>query len=289
MPEYPWFKCYPQDALSDPCLRRCSDSTKGIWFFAWFTMNLADTYKLEGTLTELARDCGTSDSAMKAALEELERTKTADVKMQNDCIILTCRRLRREYGIKDLRRKAALSRWSKRDARGLQDYDANRHARSAYAYVSSSQEGRGAGEGNQPTVIEPSGNGPTRIEEVAQLIEDIGFNLFSRAEHQRPTDPEERAALEVVKRPNWKAEKENIMVLGRICKPEDRRFEIPKTLFKLLDGWSEALDKARNYKPHDNRKPNTRNVGTYDSPTDYGAAAVRKLERQALEAKLRGE
>lgn len=129
--------------------------------------------------------------------------------------------------------------------------------------------------------------GEPDYELVGTLLEELGFTIYNRAEGEKPSHIEEEAALAVIKRPNWKSEKEQIMAFGRICRPEDRRFEMPKTLFRLLENWSESLDKARNYKPHETRKPNPRNVGIARGPTDYGEVAKRKLERQALEAKNR--
>ncbi len=158
MPELPWFKCYPQDCLSDQKLRRCTDATRGVWFFAWLTMKLNATFKLEGTIPELARDCSTTDEGMASALTELEKTGTATVEsMQNGCKRLICRRLRRENNIRELRIKAAKSRWGgecKDDAKGyakaMQPVDANTHARSVSVSASASSEGvGGAGEGGE--------------------------------------------------------------------------------------------------------------------------------------------
>jgi uncharacterized protein YdaU (DUF1376 family) len=81
------------------------------------------------------------------------------------------------------------------------------------------------------------------------LLKELGTALFGRPTDQWPTEPEQRAALEVVKRPGWEQEKATILTFGATVAPEDRRFEFPKTLFKLLDEWSSTLDKARTYQP----------------------------------------
>ena len=121
------------------------------------------------------------------------------------------------------------------------------------------------------------GGAPPFYEQVASFIEELGFTLFNRVEGQRPSNDEERAAVKILKRPTWQAEKDSLLVFSRMCKPEDRRFEFPKSLIRLLENWNEFLDKARNYKPHEkhananrpgaDRNENTANarrIGQYD-------------------------
>lgn len=131
-------------------------------------------------------------------------------------------------------------------------------------------------------------SGNSWFESTGELIEKLGFNLYNRAEGQRPAYDEEQSALEIIKRQDWKSEMEQLLVLGRTIDPKDRRFEIPKTLLKLLTNWHSALDIARTYKRHEKpAKHNPRNDGIAIGPTDYGEAAKRKMERQALESENR--
>lgn len=120
MPELPWFKCYPQDALSDQGVNRCSASARGVWFFAWFTMHLVGDYKLSGTADQLAADCRVSVDVLLGALSELRETKTANIIEQNGNITIICRRLLKEHGIRELKRKAGLASATRRATHGQQ-------------------------------------------------------------------------------------------------------------------------------------------------------------------------
>jgi len=135
-----------------------------------------------------------------------------------------------------------------------------------------------------PIPVRTNINGESSIEEVGQLIEQLGFTIYNRNEGQHPTYDEEHAALEITKRPDWQSEKDQILAFGRIIDPKDRRFDMPKTLLKLLTNWSSALDSARNYKPHANSqtsKPNPRNIGVCRAGPSYGEAAKLKQQRQS--------
>jgi hypothetical protein len=164
MPDLPWRKFFPQHALSDPQLRRCSEATRGIWCFAFFTMMHQETCQLSGTIHELACDCVTNDALMQVAVDELKRTGTCNVEMQNGCIILTCRRLLREHNTKELKRKAANIRWSKTDAENKTcmhsayaenekaAYAPSASASASASVLSSLERGTGETQGASPTV-----------------------------------------------------------------------------------------------------------------------------------------
>jgi hypothetical protein len=97
--------------------------------------------------------------------------------------------------------------------------------------------------------VEPSRNHqPNRISDVAALISEIGTTVYGRKENQRPSRMEEEAALQIVQRPDWRLEMEEILVFNRIVAPADRKFQIAQTLERMLETWDAMLDKARNYK-----------------------------------------
>lgn len=165
-----------------------------------------------------------------------------------------------------------------------------------------SAEARKGGSTTLQPPLQPNGNTPSSVSSlqtpvstegsaawlrVPLLLQELGV-AFNRPLDQWPTDIEQRAAVELLKRPKLPEEKALILEFSKRVAPEDRRFEFPKTLSKLLDSWSETLDKARIYTPHATSqtrlRSNPRNDGIAIGPTDYGEAAQRKLERQALEA-----
>jgi len=126
------------------------------------------------------------------------------------------------------------------------------------------------------------------VDSVAKLLSSLGVQIYNQPENHWPGESAQRAAVMVIKRPAWQDEVQIILAFNRVIKPEDRRFQLPFDLTRLLENWPETLDKARNYKPHEkHRKHNSRNDGVAIGPTDYGEAAKRKLERQALEARNR--
>lgn len=151
MPELPWEKWYPTNWASEPGLRLCEAATRGIWFEAVNTMMLQQTDHISGTIEQLANLCICRTPQMQLAVEQLKEFKVADVRMQNECIILTCRKRTRDCQISDLRRDAAKSRWCKHDANAMQTPMQVQHAKgyapsaSASAYAS---RDRGTGEGN---------------------------------------------------------------------------------------------------------------------------------------------
>jgi hypothetical protein len=94
----------------------------------------------------------------------------------------------------------------------------------------------------------------TPLADTMRLLEELGTKLFRRPADQRPTYLEEQEANRIVNRQDWQAEKGILINFGITVTPEDRRFEFPKTLFKLLSDWDSALDKARTYEPAVDRK-----------------------------------
>lgn len=129
MPELPWVKWYPANWASEPGLRLCEASTRGIWFEALNTMFLQNTGSITGTIEELAALLVCRTSQMQLAVEQLKKWNVADVMANGDSITIACRRTVRQFEIKELRRKSG--------AAGL----AKRWQRSTSTSTSSSSEG----------------------------------------------------------------------------------------------------------------------------------------------------
>lgn len=135
VPELPWIKWFPTNWSSDPGLAMCDAATRGIWADAVNAMLNSGLPHVEGTVEQLSRLCRCRPTQMQSAICELRQFNVCSVDEQNGCIILTCRRLLREFNLSNLRSNAAKQRWNKNNA--------NAHAPSAYAYasVSTSKEG----------------------------------------------------------------------------------------------------------------------------------------------------
>lgn len=145
MPEMPWRKWFPSDWASDPGLSMCDIATQGVWINAVNAMMLTNQPRITGSVEELARVCRCRPTQFQAAIAELKSKQVCIVHMQGECITLECRRMLREHNNRELKRKAANSRWCKGDAEAMQtpmqtDY-AQGHARSASASASTSKEG----------------------------------------------------------------------------------------------------------------------------------------------------
>lgn len=159
-----------------------------------------------------------------------------------------------------------------------------------------SAEARKGGSTTLQPPLQPKGNTPSSVSvlqtsvstenngaclTVPVLLQELG-GIYSRPLDQWPTDVEQRAALELLKRPKFSEEKLVVLEFSRRIAPEDRRFEFPKTLSRLLESWSETLDKARNYTPYaNNGKPRQqgfdRNAGTANAGKSAQYAGVGKV------------
>jgi len=106
MPEVPWFKWFPSDWLSEPCLTQCSPAARGIWMDMLCSMHLMKTGEVKGTEKSFSRMCRCSEADILDALLEFEVTKTAIVTKQNGSITVASRRMRRERAISVIRAEA---------------------------------------------------------------------------------------------------------------------------------------------------------------------------------------
>lgn len=96
--KYPWFQMFSGDWLKDPQLGRCDERTRGIWMDVICVMREeGGTGVLVGTLEQLARLCRTIPEKMRSAIEDLRETGAADVAEARGRIILTNRRMKRDY------------------------------------------------------------------------------------------------------------------------------------------------------------------------------------------------
>ncbi len=87
------------------------------------------------------------------------------------------------------------------------------------------------------------------VNAVSGLLNNLGTAIFRQPPNHWPSEASQRAAVQVVKRPDWKAESETVLAFHRSIQPHDRRFQMPSNLTKLLEEWAETLDKARTYSP----------------------------------------
>jgi hypothetical protein len=76
----PWFGLWAADHLTDPCLRKCSPATRGIWMDMVCLMWLEDeSGEISGTVEQLKRLAGCESEEMASAIIELAETDAADV------------------------------------------------------------------------------------------------------------------------------------------------------------------------------------------------------------------
>lgn len=94
----PALMLYTGDWKKDPGLTMCSAATRGIWVDLLCAMHDEDRCgKVAGTVAQLARVARCSEPEMSAAIDELSRTKTADVTLCHENVTLINRRMFREF------------------------------------------------------------------------------------------------------------------------------------------------------------------------------------------------
>lgn len=100
MGKRPAIQLYTGDWLKDPCLRRCTLSTKGFWIDMMCLIDQTGDGSITAEASEFARMVGCSRDEAKRAIDELERTETANITRTKDgiCEIVTIesRRMARE-------------------------------------------------------------------------------------------------------------------------------------------------------------------------------------------------
>ena len=102
----PSLQFYPDDWLSDPALRRCSSSARGVWIDLICVMHGGEPYghlRTGGssfTVAEVARVVGEPVPKVKRALDELERNGVCS---RTDAGVLFSRRMVRDEGLRSRR------------------------------------------------------------------------------------------------------------------------------------------------------------------------------------------
>lgn len=113
----PWMQWYGGDWLADPCVTLCSPATRGIWMDLLCHMHRDGRRgQVTGTLAQLARMGRCTTDEVKAAIAELESTKTADVDCSRNAVV-TVRNRRMARAEKD-RKSNARRQQRFRDNRG---------------------------------------------------------------------------------------------------------------------------------------------------------------------------
>lgn len=148
MPELPWEKWFPTNWASEPGLRLCRPSTRGIWFDVLNTMMLSQGYRISGTNEELCSLLSCLPVELTMAIEQLKSRNVADIYEQDGNIVFESRKRKRDCEIKALRSKAGLASATKRQHtpqhgdQKIGQQDASTRSSSASAYAS---DGRGTG------------------------------------------------------------------------------------------------------------------------------------------------
>ncbi len=81
-------------------------------------MMLSETYFVSGTNEELCGLLSCLPVELKLAIDQLKKQKVADIDEQNGNITLTSRKRKRDFEIRDLRRKAGIASGTKRRTHG---------------------------------------------------------------------------------------------------------------------------------------------------------------------------
>jgi len=96
------------------------------------------------------------------------------------------------------------------------------------------------------------------IEPVAVLLSSLG-ELYNRKPGQHPTNTEERAAADVVRRQGWESELQSILRWMKATKAEDRKF-LPQSVWGIVGEWQKNLDRAHTTKAVPERRFGVRGI-----------------------------
>ena len=107
MPNLPYMPFYPGEWKKDPCVQKCSLSTRGFWLEILLSMHQSDeSGVISGTVSELARITGCQLVDCEVAIEELKRNKVCDISVApcnanvtpcNEIVTLVNRRMNRAF------------------------------------------------------------------------------------------------------------------------------------------------------------------------------------------------
>lgn len=97
-----WFKFDILRWRNAPELRKCSLSTRGFWLECIAIMHHSGTANLTESIEDLALLVGCSEAEAEKCIEELKRTKTADVTLRNKSVTVKSRKYAKELKAKEL-------------------------------------------------------------------------------------------------------------------------------------------------------------------------------------------
>jgi len=98
MTEIFWWEKWEWDAwLSDPCIGMSPLAGRGLWAEMLNLMMKTKSYKVEGSLGDLARLCRCLPHELDLALRDIERCKIAEVTKRNGIVTVVSRRRLREW------------------------------------------------------------------------------------------------------------------------------------------------------------------------------------------------
>lgn len=84
------------DWMNDQALSMCSPATRGIWIDLLCSMQLAGEPKLTGTIEQLSRLARCSPEEFSTAIDEIKKTKTANVTKSHTNVTIMSRRVEKD-------------------------------------------------------------------------------------------------------------------------------------------------------------------------------------------------
>lgn len=93
----PWMQFFATDWLNDPLVSMCEPATRGIlidWICNMHLLNRCG--QITGTRDQLARPGRCTAAQVESALQDLIKTKAADVTVRNGAVTVVSRRMKRE-------------------------------------------------------------------------------------------------------------------------------------------------------------------------------------------------
>ncbi len=104
--------------LSDPCIGKCSMAGRGVWAELLNLMMASNTYKLEGTVLDLARQCRCSFDEFTLGLDDIQRCGVAEIARCNEHVTIISRRRQRETKEREANRLCVKRHREKNDRNG---------------------------------------------------------------------------------------------------------------------------------------------------------------------------
>lgn len=187
MGKAPALQFYAGDYLSDPALGQCSPHARGIWMDMLMNMFLNDrSGQLAGTYESLARICRSTVDEMRAAIEELGTTNTADVTIGHENVTVRNRRMYRDW----VERKNAAKRKRKERSQAPGQRGSSGEGVEAHNVVT---------EKSRPYSSSSSSSSPSSSMHIkAEPPENGGPPPGRKRERKRPTEEEHRELARLI-------------------------------------------------------------------------------------------